>query len=145
MKRKPPKARRTKQRRILPNERITSLDQLSPMPLETKVAGEALTFDKSRKHFGSDNVQIGGSHYKCADPAQQHWNMVVAHGWDYFTAQVTKYLFRWPYKGNVDDLKKARHFLDKLIELVENGWLPDWKASDRWNPEAPGKPYVKQD
>jgi hypothetical protein len=28
-----------------------------------------------------------------------------------------KYLWRWPRKGGVEDLKKARWYLDKLIEL----------------------------
>lgn len=94
-----------------------------------------------------DQVQVGGRHYKVPDPSQQHWNLVVAFGWDYFTAQATKYLFRWPFKGNVEDLKKARHYLDKLIELVENGWVPSWGTSEAWRPPGsePGKKYVDQD
>jgi hypothetical protein len=28
-----------------------------------------------------------------------------------------KYLTRWKNKNGVEDLKKARHFIDKLIEL----------------------------
>lgn len=95
----------------------------------------------------SDQRQVGGEHYKTANPAMQHWNLVVAMGWDYFTSQATKYLFRWPYKGNVEDLKKARHFLDKLIELVEAGWLPDWKGSDAWSEPGcdPTGRYTNQD
>jgi hypothetical protein len=31
---------------------------------------------------------------------------------------VLKYLWRWPKKGGVDDLKKARWYLDRLIEEV---------------------------
>ena len=30
-----------------------------------------------------------------------------------------KYLTRWRDKGGIDDLKKARHFIDMLIELEE--------------------------
>jgi hypothetical protein len=28
-----------------------------------------------------------------------------------------KYVSRWKNKGGLEDLKKARHYLDKLIEL----------------------------
>lgn len=93
--------------------------------------------------LGADKVQVGGSHYKTGNDAQQHWNLVVAYGWDYFTSQCIKYLFRWPYKGQVSDLKKARHFLDKLIELVENGWIPDWKTSELWDSGNPNRNYLK--
>ena len=40
---------------------------------------------------------------------------------DYLTASVQKYLARWRFKNGIDDLRKARWFLDKLIEQqIEN-------------------------
>ena len=30
-----------------------------------------------------------------------------------------KYLWRWPYKNGAEDLKKARWYLDRLIQKVE--------------------------
>jgi len=40
---------------------------------------------------------------------------------DYLTASVQKYLARWRFKNGIDDLRKAKWFLDKLIEQqVEN-------------------------
>ena len=40
---------------------------------------------------------------------------------DYLTASVQKYLARWRIKNGIDDLRKARWFLDKQIEQqVEN-------------------------
>ena len=30
-----------------------------------------------------------------------------------------KYLWRWPYKNGLEDLKKARWYLDRLIKEVE--------------------------
>jgi hypothetical protein len=30
-----------------------------------------------------------------------------------------KYLWRWPYKAGVEDLKKCRWYLDRLIEELE--------------------------
>tara|TARA_R100000935_G_C2809340_1_gene154235 strand:- start:122 stop:394 length:273 start_codon:yes stop_codon:yes gene_type:complete len=32
-----------------------------------------------------------------------------------------KYLWRWPYKNGLEDLKKARWYLDRLISEVEKG------------------------
>ncbi len=31
-----------------------------------------------------------------------------------------KYMWRWPYKNGVEDLKKARWYLDRLIAEVED-------------------------
>lgn len=36
------------------------------------------------------------------------------------TANAIKYLWRWKYKNGVEDLKKARWYLDRLIQEVEN-------------------------
>lgn len=66
----------------------------------------------------ADERQVGGAHYK-DDGAYEHWNVVAALGWDYFTGQITKYLWRWRRKGGVGDLKKAAHFLQKYIEIEE--------------------------
>ena len=58
--------------------------------------------------------QVGGVHYRAA---QQHWDRVVDLGLDYFQAQVTKYVERCWRKDGIQDLEKARHFLDKYIEV----------------------------
>ena len=65
----------------------------------------------------ADNTQVGGSHYKLKDSSCEHWNYVVANDLCYFQAQITKYVTRFRKKNGVQDLLKARHFLDKLIEL----------------------------
>jgi hypothetical protein len=62
----------------------------------------------------ANDQQIGGLHYKTG--GLQHWDIVLMFGLGYFEGQITKYLFRWKKKGGVEDLRKARHFLDKLIE-----------------------------
>ena len=33
----------------------------------------------------------------------------------WLTGQVIKYLWRWPMKNGIEDLKKARFYLDRLI------------------------------
>jgi hypothetical protein len=37
----------------------------------------------------------------------------------WLTGQVIKYLWRWPLKNGVEDLKKARFYLDRLIGREE--------------------------
>lgn len=39
------------------------------------------------------------------------------------TANVLKYLWRWKEKNGVEDLKKAKWYLDKLIQSAEAGNL----------------------
>jgi hypothetical protein len=64
-----------------------------------------------------DEKQEGGNHYKSVPPDYQHWNLVIMHGWNYFQAQAIKYLMRYKDKNGVEDLKKALHFVEKMIEM----------------------------
>lgn len=66
--------------------------------------------------MGANERQVGGQHYKTRI---EHWDFVDANDLDYFQGQITKYVARWRDKGGVEDLRKARHFLDKYIELQE--------------------------
>ena len=62
-----------------------------------------------------NDVQVGGTHYKEQDI--QPWDAIHAWGLGFFSGNVVKYVARHNQKGGVDDLRKARHYLDKLIEL----------------------------
>lgn len=73
----------------------------------------------------ANDRQVGGDHYRTA--SSQHWDRVAELGLDYFQGQITKYVERWKKKNGVQDLEKARHFLDKYIELANAGGLTDWK------------------
>jgi len=61
--------------------------------------------------------QVGGDHYKklSIQPAQ----FCMANGIPFMEGSVIKYVTRWRGKGGVEDLRKARHFLDMLIEDAE--------------------------
>ncbi len=72
----------------------------------------------SKKTIAVNDRQEGGSHYQSGI---QHWDFVIANALGYFEGQITKYVTRWRKKNGLEDLKKARHFLDKLIEEVEEG------------------------
>lgn len=58
--------------------------------------------------------QVGGTHYKTAI---QPWDYIAANNIGYFEGNVIKYVSRWRQKNGVEDLKKAVHYLQKLIEL----------------------------
>lgn len=59
--------------------------------------------------------QEGGGHYK--DMKIQPVEFIHANGIGYFEGNVIKYVSRWRAKGGVEDLKKARHYIDLLIDL----------------------------
>lgn len=62
--------------------------------------------------------QVGGDHY--AKFKIQPWDIWVEYGLDAFTGTVVKYLLRAGHKGDkLEDLRKARHTLDRLIEIEE--------------------------
>lgn len=69
------------------------------------------------KAAGEDPLatQVAGDHYKGCNI--QPVEYVHANGLNFCEGSVVKYVTRWRKKGGVADLKKARHFLDILIEL----------------------------
>jgi hypothetical protein len=74
--------------------------------------------------MSANDKQVGGSHYKTnIEP----WDAILDWGLGYLDGSAVKYLSRWHKKGGVQDIEKAVHFLQKLIE-VENERLR--RASD---------------
>lgn len=65
-------------------------------------------------------VQVGGNHYKVAGSNMQPWDIIDAWELNYYAGTVLKYLLRYKHKNGKEDLLKARHFLDKMIEDYEN-------------------------
>ena len=63
--------------------------------------------------------QVGGDHYK--GKTVQPWDFIAANELGFFEGNVVKYVTRWKDKGGVQDLHKARHYLDKLIEVAGDG------------------------
>lgn len=64
----------------------------------------------------ANDRQVGGTHYQSTI---QHWDYVVANDIPYLEAQVIKYLTRWRKKNGIEDVYKAQHYLQKLIEVEE--------------------------
>lgn len=72
----------------------------------------------------ANDRQVAGDHYRKDNPEFQHWDLIAANHVGYFEGQVTKYISRWNRKGGKQDLEKAGHYLQKLIELIIAGVLP---------------------
>jgi hypothetical protein len=64
------------------------------------------------------DYQIGGSHYK--DKVIQSIEYILANNLDFCEGNVIKYVSRWRQKNGLDDLLKAKHYLEFLIERERN-------------------------
>lgn len=61
--------------------------------------------------------QEGGNHYK--EMAIQPVEFIHKNGIGFIEGAVIKYVSRWRNKNGIEDLKKAKHFLELLIEMEE--------------------------
>ena len=60
-------------------------------------------------------TQVGGSHYK--DMAIQPMEYSMANNLDACQHTAIKYVTRFRQKGGIQDLEKAKHVIDMLIEF----------------------------
>ncbi len=80
--------------------------------------------------MGANDTQVGGGHYKADQEDQalaemlgynkpvEHWDMVTMRRYNYLQGNASKYLDRYEKKGTpVQDLEKAKHYIEKLIEI----------------------------
>ena len=61
--------------------------------------------------------QVGGTHYQ---KGVQPWDIISEWELDFWEGNVLKYLLRWKFKDGVKDLKKAKHYLEYLIEREQD-------------------------
>lgn len=66
--------------------------------------------------------QEGGNHYK--EMVVQPWQVIdslpIEQAVGFYRGNAIKYLMRMGHKGKaIEDLKKARHYMDKLHEVLE--------------------------
>lgn len=71
---------------------------------------------KQPESKAATNKQVGGSHYQLPIQPIEY---ILANGLGYCEANVVKYVSRWRNKGGIQDLKKAIHYLEMLIESEE--------------------------
>lgn len=81
--------------------------------------GTLVSLDNSHVRKTVNDGQVGGDHYKVM--AISPLEYILANKLPFVEGSIIKYVSRFPLKGGVEDLKKARHYLDILIEREENG------------------------
>jgi hypothetical protein len=66
----------------------------------------------------STDIQVGGEHYK--NKKIQPITYIIENEMGYCEGNIIKYVTRYKDKNGLEDLKKARHYIDFLIEKLEN-------------------------
>lgn len=71
-----------------------------------------LTIDDIPK---ASDIQIGGNHYK--DFVISPIEFIVKNKLSYLQGNVIKYIARYKKKNGLEDLEKAKHYIDLIIEI----------------------------
>lgn len=66
--------------------------------------------------MSANDKQVGGQHYN--NKAIQPWDYITQNNLGYLEGCIIKYVSRYQEKNGIEDLEKAKHFLDKLIEVT---------------------------
>lgn len=64
--------------------------------------------------MSANETQVGGKHYQSLEI--QTWDYILANNIPYMEGNIIKYLTRHRTKNGIEDLYKAKHYLEKLIE-----------------------------
>lgn len=64
--------------------------------------------------MSANSKQVAGNHYKTSGIA--HWDMIDDNDVGYLAGNATKYLTRFRRKNGLQDLEKALHYVEKMIE-----------------------------
>jgi hypothetical protein len=63
--------------------------------------------------IGPKTIQVGGDHYK---GKIQPIEFIQANGLSFCQGNAIKYIFRYKDKNGIEDLEKAKHYIDFMIE-----------------------------
>lgn len=99
--------------------KCTELGACQHVPIQIPFPGPSSSPIKSISAVNAK--QISGDHYKKYGNLQP-WDVVIAWQMGYLDGTALKYLARWRDKGGIDDLKKAIHFIEKLIETEQQNY-----------------------
>jgi len=90
-----------------PGTIVEQCKEYDPHPKEEK---SKFMSDEERKE------QVGGNHY--ASHRIQPWDIILDYKLDFWAGNAVKYILR-EKKDRLEDLKKARHYLDECIRQIE--------------------------
>ena len=71
--------------------------------------------DKCAAQNNARSVQVGGDHY--SKLAIQPFEFAMRNGFDPGQTLVLRYITRYKDKNGIEDLRKARHVIDLMIEM----------------------------
>jgi hypothetical protein len=72
-------------------------------------------FETKGHQMSANDIQISGTHYKTK--AIQPWDYIASNNIGYLAGNAIKYLSRYKEKGGADDVRKALHYCQKLLEV----------------------------
>jgi len=74
--------------------------------------------------------QVGGSHY--TDMAIQPAEYITRNGIGFLAGNAIKYVSRYQNKGGTEDLRKAIHCIELLIEMTEDSKQDASSEASTW-------------
>lgn len=80
----------------------------------------------------NNDEQVGGTHYLSSIQA---WDYILANDLGYLEGNIIKYITRHRKKNGVQDLEKALHYLQKLIETENDRLRASLDSSGSITPE----------
>lgn len=93
--------------------------------------------------MSANDKQVGGGHYK--DAPIEVWDYIHRNGIGYLAGNAIKYLSRYQDKGGIEDLCKAKHYVEKLIEEETQPVDLVGRQLEEIAGEPMGRGYVDQD
>lgn len=91
--------------------------------------------------MAANSTQVGGTHYKSNEEQSarakgcglstpvEPWDFSYVRGHNNLQTGIIKYVDRYKQKNGLQDLLKARHYLDKLIEVTSQESCPELTQS----------------
>ena len=81
------------------------------------ICNECGYYNKTSIREADEPKQVGGNHYSKLkiEPVKY----IMENGLDYLQGNVVKYVTRFRDKNGVEDLEKAKHYIEMLIELEQ--------------------------
>jgi hypothetical protein len=108
----------SEQEAVYPVIDVSQLSDEEVAGFEGVANSDRTTVTEAPGEFARDN-QVGGNHYKKFKI--QPWDVIDEYGLTFYAGNALKYLLRAGRKGvALEDLKKARHYLDRMIEIEES-------------------------
>lgn len=71
----------------------------------------------SHEEFYGDEIEGGKIHHpNHYNEGIEAWDYIISHNMNFLEGNIVKYITRYKHKNGLEDLKKVRQYLDKLIE-----------------------------